>query len=95
MEQRDMNPYVVSYCALRAFEELIDAFTAQEGLHFHDEYPVQAWQNRVKWMHSKPDLLHEWNGLLELYSLVSVGNDGDKALKMMAIVRNRLDKIYS
>lgn len=88
-------PHLISYIALRAFEELIDAYSAKDGLHFHDEFLVDAWKSRVEWMRLlRADLLHDWNLMSELYSLISIGK-GDlyKLLKMLQIVKYYLDKI--
>jgi len=86
--------YVSSYIALRSFEEIIDAYSAREGLHFHDKFTVTAWEERMVWMRiHRKDLLCDWKLLVELYSLISTGRDSNNKCsisKMMKIVTRHL-----
>jgi hypothetical protein len=72
--ERLKNTYVASCIALRSFEEIIDAYSAEEGLHFHDKFSDIAWKDRIEWMLiNRKDLLYDWKLLVELYSSISVG----------------------
>lgn len=89
------NAYVASYIALRSFEEIIDAYSAKEGLHFHDKFTVTAWEDRIEWMRIyRKDLLYDWKLLVELYSSISLGQDTENECSfsriMMKIVTCRL-----
>jgi hypothetical protein len=39
--------------ALRGFQEVIDAYAAREGFHFHDDYPYEGWSKRVEWLRKR------------------------------------------
>lgn len=39
--------------ALRGLQEVIDAHAADEGLHFHDDYPYEGWAKRLAWVRSR------------------------------------------
>ncbi len=89
------NAWVACHAILRAFEEVIDAYCAQDGLHFHDDYPVEAWKKRTEWLHSsRPDLLEDWNRLLGLCAQVAAGQP-DAVLQMLVIARNRSSDLHS
>lgn len=65
--------YVASaYALLVAFEEMMDAYSARDGKHFHDEYLADAWQKRVEWMREH-GLLDRWEHLIHLCSKVVEG----------------------
>lgn len=95
--ERLKNAYVTSYIALRSFEEIIDAYSAIEGLHLHDQSSITAWNDRVEWMQTyRKDLLYDWNLLVKLYSSISVGHDTDNedsVSMMMKIVNRHIKKL--
>lgn len=35
---------------LRALQEVIDAASASEGFHFHDDFPNEGWRKRIEWI---------------------------------------------
>jgi len=87
-EQKQTNCYHTSaYAALRAFEELIDAFSSKEDLHFHTLYSEHAWKERCRWMESnknKINLMHEWNNMVYWYSSICSGDvNSQKCLEKM------------
>ncbi len=89
------NAHVASYIALRSFEEIIDAYSSQEGLHFHDKFVVTAWEDRIEWMRIyRKDLLYDWKLLVELFSSISVrqerNNECSFSRIMTEIVRSHL-----
>lgn len=93
--ERLKNTYVASYIALRSFEEIIDAYSAEEGLHFHDKFSATAWKDRIEWMLiNRKDLLYDWKLLVELYSSISVGGQHTSnecsLAQLMTIVRHHL-----
>jgi len=91
------NGYVASYIALRSFEEVIDAYSAMEGLHLHDKSTVTAWNDRIEWMQTyRKDLLYDWNLLVKLYSSISMGHDTDNEHSistMIKIVKRHLNML--
>jgi len=90
-ERNYKSPWVACHAILRAFEEIIDAYGAQEDLHFHDIYPNEAWLKRIGWIRSsKLDLLKDWNDLTSLCALILTGQSGNVISQMLDIVRNRL-----
>lgn len=90
--QRNKNVWVACHAILRAFEETIDAYGAKEGFQFHDSYPAEAWQKRIRWMReSKPDLLEEWNDLTGLCARIQLDQSDHIVFQMSCIVRNRLN----
>jgi hypothetical protein len=93
--ERLKNAYVASYIALRSFEEIIDAYSAKEGQHFHDRFTATAWNDRMGWMLiNRKDLLYDWKLLVELYSSISLGgqhaSNESSLAKLMTIVRHHL-----
>lgn len=76
-----------AYAALRAFEELIDAFSSKKDLHFHTLYPEHAWKERYRLMESnknKINLMDDWNNMVSLYSSISLGDvNSQKCLEKM------------
>lgn len=90
--ERNKSSWVACHVILRAFEEIIDAYSAEEGLHFHDIYPAEAWQERIRWMRdSKPDLLNEWNELTGLCVQIQAEQSYHVVPQMLDVVRNRLN----
>ena len=94
-ERKKGDAWVVCHAALRAFEEIIDAYSAEEGLHFHDIYPIEAWRERIRWMRDfKPDLQEEWNDLTALCVQIPITGQRDHVTsQMLEIVRERLNKM--
>lgn len=92
--ERLKNAHVASYVALRSFEEIIDAYSAKEGLHLHDKFTVTAWEDRIEWMLIyRKDLLYDWKLLVDLYSSISVcqnTNNEYSFAKLMRIIRHHL-----
>lgn len=81
-----------AYATIRAFEELIDAFSSKKDLHFHTLYPDDAWKERKRWMElnkSTINLMDDWNNMVSLYSLISLSDiNSQKHLeKMIQIVK--------
>lgn len=89
-KESSRNAWVACHAVLRAFEEVIDAYCANEDLHFHDDYPIEAWEKRTKWLSSKTDLLDEWN---RIQKLCASGNQSDNAAQMLHILKGRLAKM--
>ncbi len=92
-ERNKENVWVARHAILRAFEEIIDAYGAEDGLHFHDIYPIEAWRERIRWMRNfKPDLQEDWNDLTGLCAQIPVTGQTDRITsQMLAIVRARLN----
>lgn len=62
--------------ALRGLQEAIDAHAADEGFHFHDDYPYEGWTKRIKWLRKRApifeDALHRF---VEALVLACAGRD--------------------
>ncbi len=82
--------YVASaYALLVVFEEIIDAYSAEDGKHFHEEYLADAWKARLEWMKSR-GLLDLWERLVYLCSRVVGGRD-EEVEDMLRLVRGLMD----
>lgn len=65
--------YVASaYALLVAFEEMVDAYSADDGKHFHEEYLADAWKGRLEWINTH-GLLETWEHLVHLCNKVVEG----------------------
>ncbi len=94
-EQKKCHIHTSAYAALRAFEEVIDAYCSIKDLHFHILYQENAWKERTKLMESDKSIINlmgDWNNMVSLYSLISLSNiNSQKHLeKMIEIVKRYL-----
>lgn len=74
-----INNYVTIHSALKSFEEIVDAYCALSGLHFHED-PSTGWKKRIVWMVEKSLLYEEWEKIFELIYLF-FKNNNDKYIK--------------
>jgi len=81
----------VGLLSLRALEQMIEACTAKEGLHFH-EHPRTAHKNRRNWlMTHHPDQLESWDQLWGIYGALGYGGlDGERAEQALHILKKCL-----
>jgi hypothetical protein len=62
--------------ALRGLQEVIDAHAAEEGFHFHDDYPYEGWSKRVEWLRQKAPIFEDaLQRYVEALMLACVGRD--------------------
>lgn len=63
--------------AVRGLEEVIDAYAAEDDLHFHDDYPGAAWARRQEWLRSNrsefDEALHRF---ITTLVFLAAGKDG-------------------
>lgn len=86
----------VASAVLRAFEEIIDAYAAKQGFHFHDEYPNEAAEKRIGWIEkNNQEIFEKWKMLILEYCDVGLGEDGSRANKMVNLLRDSLQKMQS
>jgi len=90
------NYATVASAVLKAFEEIIDAYAAKQGLHFHDQYQNEGSEKRIDWIkQNNAEIFQEWNILLSEHCEVGLGEDGSKANKMVDLLRDSLQKMQS
>lgn len=66
--------------AVRGLEEVIDAYTAEENLHFHDDYPGEGWAKRQEWLRSRrPEFDAVLHRFVETLVFLAAGSDGSLA----------------
>lgn len=78
----------VGILSLRALEQMVEACTAKEGLHFH-EHPKTAHRNRRNWlMERHSDLLEAWDQLWGIYGALGYGGlNGERAKQAIELLK--------
>ena len=84
------NNYVTIHAALKSFEEIVDAYCALFGLHFHED-PSTGWKKRIVWMVEK-SLYEEWEKIIELVDLF-FKNNNDKYIKEIISIIKKPQKL--
>lgn len=84
----------VGILSLRAFEQMIEACAAKEGLHFH-EHPRTAHRNRRNWLKTHhPDLLEAWDRLWGIYGALEYGGlNGERAKQAVTTLKGALTEL--
>ncbi|MDI6904703.1 MAG: hypothetical protein QMD13_04340 [Candidatus Bathyarchaeia archaeon] len=84
----------VGLLVLRALEQMIEACSVKEGLHFH-EHPRTAHKNRRNWLKTHhPDLLDMWEQLWGIYGALGYGGlNGERAEKALGILKRCLSEL--
>jgi hypothetical protein len=91
------NNYVTINAALKSFEEIIDAYCALSGLHFHED-PSTGWKKRIVWMVEKSLLYEEWEKIFELIDLFFKNNNDKYIKEIISIIKknkNNLEIYYN
>jgi predicted MPP superfamily phosphohydrolase len=91
------NNYVTINAALKSFEEIIDAYCALSGLHFHED-PSTGWKKRIVWIVEKSLLYEEWEKILELIDLFFKNNNDKYIKEIISIIKknkNNLEIYYN
>lgn len=78
-----------AHALLVAFEEIVDAHSAMDGKHFHEQYLADAWQGRIEWMRDH-GLLDIWDQLAYLCSDVVKGRV-DHTNYMLRLIMDLMD----
>ena len=81
----------VGILSLRAFEQVVEACAAKNGLHFH-ENPRTAHRNRRIWLKKHhPDLLEAWDRRWGIYGTLGYGGlNGERAGQAVATLKEAL-----
>lgn len=84
----------VGLLSLRAFEQVVEACAAKEGLHFH-KHPRTAHRNRRNWLKTHhPDLLEAWDRLWGIYGALGYGGlNGERAKQAVTILKEALTEL--
>lgn len=91
------NNYVTINAALKSFEEIIDAYCALSGLHFHED-PSTGWKKRIVWIVEKSLLYEEWEKIFELIDLFFKNNNDKYIKEIISIIKknkNNLEIYYN
>ncbi|MEM1958894.1 MAG: hypothetical protein QXE95_07450 [Candidatus Nitrosocaldus sp.] len=80
--------YVASaYALLVAFEEIVDAYSADDGKHFHVEYLADAWKYRLEWIKAH-GLFETLEHLVHLCSKVVAERRYEYVEDMLRLINN-------
>ncbi|GBC73567.1 hypothetical protein HRbin04_00970 [archaeon HR04] len=83
--------YVASaYALLVAFEEIVDAYSADDGKHFHEEYLADAWKYRLEWIKAH-GLFERWEHLMHLCSRVVAEGRYEYVEDMLRLINDLMD----
>jgi hypothetical protein len=85
------NNYVTINASLKAFEEIIDAYCALCGLHFHED-PSTGWKKRMGWMVEK-SLYDEWKKIFELIDLFFKNNNDKYIKEIISIIKKNINNL--
>ena len=91
------NNYVTINAALKSFEEIVDAYCALSGLHFHED-PSTGWKKRIVWIVEKSLLCEEWEKIFELIDLFFKNNNDKYIKEIISIIKknkNNLEIYYN
>lgn len=86
------NNYVTINAALKSFEEIIDAYCALSGLHFHED-PSTGWKKRIVWMVEKSLLYEEWEKIVELIDLFFKNNNDKYIKEIISIIKKNINNL--
>lgn len=81
---RESKCKTAAYALLVAFEHLVDAYASREGKHFHEEYLIDAWRDRLEWMREH-NMLDRYDGFVYALNKVIEG-EGEYVKYMLEIV---------
>jgi hypothetical protein len=85
------NNYVTINAALKSFEEIVDAYCALYGLHFHED-PLTGWKKRIVWMVEK-NLYEEWEKITELVDLFFKNNNDKYIKEITSIIKKNINNL--
>lgn len=87
-----INNYVTIHSALKSFEEIVDAYCALSGLHFHED-PSTGWKKRIVWMVEKSLLYEEWEKIFELIDLFFKNNNDKYIKEIISIIKKNINNL--
>ncbi|MGZ5471474.1 MAG: hypothetical protein ACXWE0_07355 [Nitrososphaeraceae archaeon] len=85
------NNYVTINAALKSFEEIVDAYCALSGLHFHED-PSTGWKKRIGWMVER-SLCDEWKKIIELVDLFFKNNNDKYIKEIISLIKKNIDNL--
>ncbi|HSF00150.1 MAG TPA: hypothetical protein VLA48_04575 [Nitrososphaeraceae archaeon] len=86
------NKYVTINSALKAFEEIIDAYCALSNLHFHED-PATGWKNRIDWIKEDKNLYLEWKKMIDLINLFFKDKSDKYVIEIISIARKNIKNL--
>lgn len=87
-----INNYVTINTALKSFEEIVDAYCALSGLHFHED-PSTGWKKRIVWMVEKSLLYEEWEKIFELIYLFFKNNNDKYIKEIISTIKKNINNL--
>ncbi len=91
MDGMKNGKYVASaYALLVAFEEIVDAYSANDGKHFHEEYLADAWKYRLEWIKAH-GLFETWEHLVYLCNRVVAEGRYEYVEDMLRLINDLMD----